>query len=136
MVSSAEDLRSPSKAKVKKVISKRSKTSEPDVPKLIIQLNSEAESPCTSTDINNNQTPAQKPEQCSVPTYHWEDNVIRLFLEQYKRNEFKFKNVNYRNKEIWENIAADMKNELIVKGHKIFPTGPQCENRWKSMTKR
>lgn len=59
----------------------------------------------------------------------WTDESVKLLIVLYQVHEPKFSDVNYKNKSVWESIAAGMKD----KGY--HPTWVQCSNKWKQLKK-
>lgn len=59
----------------------------------------------------------------------WTDESVKLFITLYQVHEPKFADVNFKNKSVWETIAAEMKKQ----GY--HPTAVQCANKWKQLKK-
>ncbi|XP_068690430.1 uncharacterized protein [Montipora foliosa] len=59
----------------------------------------------------------------------WTDECVKLLITLYQAHEPKFADVNFKNKSVWETIAAEMKK----KGYN--PTAVQCANKWKQLKK-
>ena len=98
-------------SKKKKTPSQKNKAN-PNITNLTICLNNNVEKPSmaagtTATVITPSEPPSKQSARSLSSSYHWEESVF--FLEQYKENEYKFKSVNYKNKEIWEDMADGIK---------------------------
>ena len=59
----------------------------------------------------------------------WSDESVKLLIALYQEHERKFADVNYKNKSVWEIIAAGMR------GKGYCPTWVQCSNKWKQLKK-
>ena len=58
----------------------------------------------------------------------WKESQTLLLIETYKAHEYKFADVKYKKKHVWEVITND------IHKHGYFPTSAQCEGRWKTIT--
>ena len=60
----------------------------------------------------------------------WSDESVKLLIALYQEHERKFAGVNYKNKSVWEIIAARMRGKGYCR-----PTWVQCSNKWKQLKK-
>ena len=45
----------------------------------------------------------------------WTDESVKLLIALYQVHEPKFADVNFKNKSVWETIAAEMKNQRALR---------------------